>query len=579
MSTASTQAGSSSPSERPSRRSRFVIRALLVLAPLILTGALELGLRTVGYGTSNDFFEEYEDSGRLAPNLDFVYRFYSRATAQDPPIPFMLPKEKGPRTYRIFVLGSSAAWGMPSASFNFGRMLEAMLRERYPDVRFEVCNTTIMGINSHIVRWTAEDCAEHEPDLFLVYLGNNEVIGLYGPRTDPRNPTAGSTSTRRLVEAWRTTRLRQLVDNLKPAPKDPGIPPDIDAFRAHWVAVDDPDRAPVWDNYRANLEAICATAKRAGARTLLSTVSVNLRDCAPFASLHRSDLTDEELETWQGHYDAGAAHEAQGAFPPALAEYAQALTIDDRYAELHFRVARCRLMNGDVPGAQESYETACTLDAYQCRADARLNDVVRDTAARLASEGVLFADAERAVKASPYAPGGLPGERLFYDHVHLTLGGNYEVARALYPKVVEALEADLGVQPASDEGPLSIEEVADRLGWTPWHAIRLRGYMLNGMDQLPFSAQLDHADWLEQGLQTLQEQAEAFGDEDFQRSHAILQRAVGWRPDDWPLHYELAMLFRETQMTELAKEELETVLQLVPCHEEAREGLLMLSPF
>ena len=40
------------------------------------------------------------------------------------------PKPAG--AVRIFVLGSSAAQGVPDPSFSFGRMLEVMLRERYP---------------------------------------------------------------------------------------------------------------------------------------------------------------------------------------------------------------------------------------------------------------------------------------------------------------------------------------------------------------------------------------------------------------------------------------------------------------
>ena len=33
------------------------------------------------------------------------------------------------------------------------------------------------AINSHVVLPIAKDAARYEPDLFVVYLGNNEVIG------------------------------------------------------------------------------------------------------------------------------------------------------------------------------------------------------------------------------------------------------------------------------------------------------------------------------------------------------------------------------------------------------------------
>ena len=54
-----------------------------------------------------------------------------------------------------------------------------MLRRKYPGINFEVINTAMPAINSHVALEIAKDCAKHKGDLFLVYLGNNEVIGPY----------------------------------------------------------------------------------------------------------------------------------------------------------------------------------------------------------------------------------------------------------------------------------------------------------------------------------------------------------------------------------------------------------------
>ena len=48
------------------------------------------------------------------------------------PIPFALAKRKPVSTFRIFVLGESAAAGFPDPAFSFARILEVMLRARYP---------------------------------------------------------------------------------------------------------------------------------------------------------------------------------------------------------------------------------------------------------------------------------------------------------------------------------------------------------------------------------------------------------------------------------------------------------------
>jgi hypothetical protein len=97
--------------------------------------------------------------------------------------PFVIPAEKAADTYCIFVLGASAAMGNPEPAYSIGRMLEIMLGSAYPDIRFEVINAAITAINSHIVVRIAGDCADLSPDMFIVYLGNNEVIGPYGPGT------------------------------------------------------------------------------------------------------------------------------------------------------------------------------------------------------------------------------------------------------------------------------------------------------------------------------------------------------------------------------------------------------------
>ena len=81
------------------------------------------------------------------------------------------------------MLGGSAAQGSPDAAFSFGRILEKMLGHKYRDANFEVVNVSMAAINSYVVLEIAKDCAKYNPDLFLVYLGNNEVVGPYGPGT------------------------------------------------------------------------------------------------------------------------------------------------------------------------------------------------------------------------------------------------------------------------------------------------------------------------------------------------------------------------------------------------------------
>ena len=99
------------------------------------------------------------------------------------PQAYSIPADKPPGTYRIFVLGESAAMGDPDPAYAFSRYLDVMLRERYPSMKFEVVNTGSVAINSHVLLPIAEGLAKERPDLFIIYSGNNEVVGPYGPGT------------------------------------------------------------------------------------------------------------------------------------------------------------------------------------------------------------------------------------------------------------------------------------------------------------------------------------------------------------------------------------------------------------
>ena len=55
-------------------------------------------------------------------------------------MPMTIAATKPAGTYRIVILGESAAAGFPDLAFHFGRHLQAMLQDRYPKARFEVIN-------------------------------------------------------------------------------------------------------------------------------------------------------------------------------------------------------------------------------------------------------------------------------------------------------------------------------------------------------------------------------------------------------------------------------------------------------
>ncbi len=236
--------------------------ALLVLSPLLLFGLLEAGLRLGGYGYPTGFFLGPDAHGTCTTNYRFGWRFFPRPLARSPQPCFLSAKPAA--AIRIFVLGGSAAMGMPDPSYNFGQILALMLRQRYPDLQFEVVNGAMTAINSYVTLEIARDCAARQPDLFVVYLGNNEVIGPYGPGTvfQRWSPSLRMVRGSLWVKSTRVGELLgEVVARFRGNRGEPRGWGGMEMFLNNTVAADDPRLTAVYDNYRRNLTDICRLAR------------------------------------------------------------------------------------------------------------------------------------------------------------------------------------------------------------------------------------------------------------------------------------------------------------------------------
>ena len=444
--------------------------------------------------------------------------------------------------------------GMPDPSYNFGQILALMLRQRYPDLQFEVVNGAMTAINSYVTLEIARDCAARQPDLFVVYLGNNEVIGPYGPGTvfQRWSPSLRMVRGSLWVKSMRVGELLgEVVARFRGNRGEPRGWGGMEMFLNNTVAADDPRLTAVYDNYRRNLTDICRLARRATAAVVLSTLAVNTRDCPPFASLHRSDLTPDDLAKWQSIYKAGGELEAGSRWSEALQQYEAAAKIDDRFAELQFRIGQCLLKAGRFAETGERFALARDLDVLRFRADSRINAIVREVAGEQASAGVRLVDAEAALDQSDPNAKGILGGDLFYEHVHLTFEGNYLLARAVLDQVCESLPQLAGGD--QSRGIPSRERCKELLALTPWDEYQSAAVMVDLTARRPFTDQLDH------GLR----QAAACRRRDELRKRATTPQAVqaAWKtyqtalalaPDDWNLHRHFAKLALESGQPDVA---------------------------
>lgn len=555
-------------------RARWFRLAAALGLPLFFAVLVEIGSRVAGYGYPTSFFllRTIGDRASLVDNQEFGKRFFPPGLVRYPK-PMAIPAAKAPGALRIFVLGESAAMGDPEPRFGLPRMLEALLRARYPGRPIEVVTAAMVAINSHVIVPIARECATLQADAWVIYMGNNEMIGpfgcisQFGVRVPPRPLIAANLELKR-------ARLGQLIDEVAGALRARGKPPVEWSGMSLWenqrINPSDPGPEQVYKNFSANLREIVAAGRRAGIPIILCTVATNLRDCAPFASVHGASLAGADLDRWNELYRQGVELEGKADFAGARQVYAKAMELDPHFADAWFRDARCALALGKSAEARDGFTRARDRDALQFRADTRINTIIRSSVREAKDEGISLLDVEALAAQS--APDGLPGRQLFLEHVHYTPGGNYWLSRTVADETVRALGLSSS-GPTSDgkaAGSLSkgewISEDAclEALGFSSWKRHQMWTLMLERVEQPPFTRQVNHEEQQRLLKAEIDQSRAASKPAQMQRSARQVAQVVQGRPDDPDLRWNLAELLDTLDDVKGAETEWRAVMQRLP---------------
>ncbi len=526
-------------------RFRWPLRlGMMLLVPLLLLTSLELGLRLFGYGYQWRFFRPVPGTELLGSNTAFGYRFFPRAIARTP-LFYSFEAEKPQNTYRIFLLGASAAQGFPNPAVGFSQILDEMLEDQFPGVDFDLVNTGMPAINSHVVLPIARECAGYDPDLFLVYLGNNEVIGPFNAGSARQRKRVTSKSVQFVVKS-RTTKIGQLAQAIGEAVQGNHEVQEtwggMTMYSDNHFRADDPVLQGVYDNFEQNLQGIVEAAHTAGAKVLLSTVSVNLKDSAPFFSLHRADLSETRLQQWTQAYLETEQLVQAGLVEESVAGFKALLAMDDEFAEVHFRLALQLEALGRGDEALEHFQAALDYDALPFRSNRKINDVLRSVAKKNQSRAVTLLDCRQQMLDWTLNQGALPGENEFYEHVHLTFQGNYQLARIMFNAVVGLLPPEILASRLSSRPLPGPEQCAENLAFSNYDRYNMLSRIFVLARKAPFTNQFNHQESLakiEQRLAFLKDPSIA--DEPRQLADSFL-RALGRRPHDLLLRNNFAQL-------------------------------------
>jgi tetratricopeptide (TPR) repeat protein len=185
-------------------------------------------------------------------------------------------------------------------------------------------------------------------------------------------------------------------------------------------------------------------------------------------------------------------------------------------------------------------------DALQFRADATINESVRQAAARFSGQRVTLLDAEALFATN--SPQGLTGAEFFYEHVHLTPEGNYLLARAIAERAARALSLETNVPWVSESECLRL------LGFTEWNRYDALQVILDRIQGAPFTNQLDHVAQLRRISDQLAQHRLASKPAHVRLEAAQVSQLVARFPEDPDLRWNLAGLL-ELAGDELAAEE------------------------
>ena len=535
----------------------------IVVVPLLFFVLLEFSLMAFGVGTAFDYFHKIDIDGEphYQENPDFANQFYP-ASLNIGPLENTFAEERSPDSLRVYVLGGSAAQGFPLKNHGIDRLLAAQLRAALPSRKIEVINTAMTSVNSHVVYAVAKSIPDNSADFAVILMGNNEVVGPYGPGTFNQNFLANINLIRG-IQALKRTRIWQALDGLLQQVKPTDAMQELEwegmqMFTNNGVPHDDPRMDNVYDHYQDNLVSIIETLRDKGIHVILSSVPVNLRHSPPFLSVQSPGLSAEQLDQWGERTGRGAKSSDAENWGDAVTHFQAALEIDPDYADTHFRLATAFENMGQFQEAKTHYQRALDLDALRFRADTKINQIIQEVAAGVEGDTFSFVDSAAAFEqaSQPFQPGW----NLLLEHVHYDFSGNHVLAAETSRSIMSNLSA------AGDYQPLPGVEVAKRVGFPNYDTIEEIRNLQGMIQHPPFPGQSNYAEF----KQTLNDKVASMAREVGSPTDVVQRRRDVTRSGhaDWKVHFELAVLNQRLRNPSAMYYHLNQIIELYPHNRE-----------
>ncbi|MCK0146024.1 hypothetical protein MWU78_10235 [Arenibacter sp. F26102] len=375
-------------------------KLIAVLLPLLFLFLAEVALRTCDVGHDLSLFIEHPDNSEyliLNPNISRRYFIKDENSTRGCIEPFK--KKKEPGTVRVFVQGSSTAYGFPyENNGSFHRMLQYQFNQNFLNKNIEIINLSLTAVTSYTLLDFADEIIAQQPDAILIYAGHNEFYGALGVGSSGKlglNPTIV-----RLGIEFRKLRLGQLFFSIVSRISKKESSDLSETLMKRMAAEQSIKKGSVLyergiKQFKQNITALLSKYHQNDVPVFMGTLFSNLKDQAPFVSDLDSDMN----------------------------------------AGYFYKLAKESEKKHDFAQALKFYTQAKDEDLLRFRAPEAINENIK---ALVNEYGAILVPVEEDFKSS--ALHGIIGEELVLEHLHPNLKGYYLMSASFYRSLIKHFE-------------------------------------------------------------------------------------------------------------------------------------------
>lgn len=544
--------------------SKKILFSLLPSVLLLLVLALlEAGIRLFS-PDPNPFVTRLSYAGTEWEQINrgYLRKYFPSTISVLPELkPSLFRAAKSSGTFRVVCLGGSTMFGTPyQMTTNIPGIVRTQLRHLYPQRDIEVINLGASAINTNVIRdLVREQVLGLHPDLVLIYAGHNEFYGPDG---------VGASGLQKQFPSL--TRIKYHLQNLRifqwlagifssSSKSDHNLMREVS--RQSQVRAGSDETRRIIGQLSSNLRTIVHDFKSAGTPVILSDIASNLL-FPPFAS----DSMVAGIPVNESAFRALARNRRWQELEDTTATL---LRLDSTNAVIQYWFGRAAYELNDTSTALSHLKIAKDLDLLKFRAPETINDVIRTVAK---DEWIPCLSTDSLFAAVSH--GGIPGENLFWEHLHPTALGYYDIGCLFVHEIVR--EQLLG--PASISSLLPFDADSLDLPWLDYAYADLS--MKHLTSQWPFEhyeiqpVVLDRSDSIlasiaeavyslrttwDEGCEATAERFRQLGQP--QHALATYRALLQEFPPDAAVHYQIGTLSRDLGDVQHAVDEFNQVLK------------------